>query len=213
LIEQVIIPYKNKKIVDLGLDPELQYTILKHDLHFTHKHADVLALLEKNLIKAVFVPAACTDILQECDTCINKPFKVAVKDAFRNYLHNHFEEFKLANPNQAAQWKPDFKMSTLKPLITGWVLSGITRLKTEEMSQAIRTAFANDGCMTEIRSTRRRIDYLQKAMDLLQKKMDDLQAGIENPVAVDLITMIDQNEEFITQEDYDEEEQDFIEEN
>ena len=62
--------------------------------------------------------------------------------------------------------------------------------------------------------TRRRIDYLQKVMDLLlQKQMDDLQAGLENPVAVDLITMVDQNEEFITEEDYDEKEQEFIEEN
>ena len=46
-----------------------------------------------------------------------------------------------------------------------------------ETSKLIQTA--NDGCMTEIRSNRRRIDYLQKAMDRLQQQMDALVAGVE----------------------------------
>ena len=64
--------------------------------------------------------------------------------------------------------------------------------------------------MTEIRSNRRRIDYLQKAIDRLQQQMDALVAGVENENPVDLITMVDESGEFITEKDYDEEQDFFI---
>ena len=38
-------------------------------------------------ILPLFVPAGCTDIKQEIDTVKNKPFKNAMKGAFRDYLH------------------------------------------------------------------------------------------------------------------------------
>ena len=38
------------------------------DLHYSHKDEAVLALLSENKIAVVFVPAKCTDVIQECDT-------------------------------------------------------------------------------------------------------------------------------------------------
>ena len=40
-IEKIIVPYKNNVISSMGL-PANQHTILKHDLHYTHKDARVL---------------------------------------------------------------------------------------------------------------------------------------------------------------------------
>ena len=70
-------PYKDATIQRLGLNKK-QVTILKHDLHFTHKDNTVLELLKKHHIVPLFVPAGCTDIIQECDTVVNKPFKNGV---------------------------------------------------------------------------------------------------------------------------------------
>jgi len=39
---------------------------------------------EENSILPLYVPAKCTDLLQECDLVLNKPFKVALKAAFRD---------------------------------------------------------------------------------------------------------------------------------
>jgi hypothetical protein len=89
IIEKSIIPYKNKVIASLGLDKN-QVTILKHDLRFTHKDARVLTLLKANNIIALFVPAGCTDLSQECDTLINKPFKDGLRKGFRDHMTDLF---------------------------------------------------------------------------------------------------------------------------
>jgi hypothetical protein len=90
-INHVLIPYRLEKIAESGL-PSTQKMLLKHDLHYSHKDPKVLKLLEENHIIPLFVPAGCTDVLQECDTVINKPFKSAMKAAFRDYLHSSYQE-------------------------------------------------------------------------------------------------------------------------
>eukprot|EP00981_Chlorochromonas_danica_P006397 scaffold1377_cov198-Ochromonas_danica.AAC.10 len=65
-IQQVLVPFRDKAIIRLGL-PSNQYAILKHDLHYSHKDPDVLALLKLRCFVSLFVPAGCTDLIQECD--------------------------------------------------------------------------------------------------------------------------------------------------
>jgi hypothetical protein len=65
-IRSIIVPYKNRIIVERGLDPTSK-CLLKLDLHYSHKDEEVLKLLSDNNILTLFVPARCTDILLECD--------------------------------------------------------------------------------------------------------------------------------------------------
>ena len=55
--------------------------ILKHDLHYSHTDAGVLQFMKDNRIASLFVPAKCTDKLQEFDVIINKPYKDGVRQA------------------------------------------------------------------------------------------------------------------------------------
>jgi hypothetical protein len=84
-ITKIFVPYKNATIKRLNL-PVNQVSLLKLDLHYSHKTPAVLQLLKENNIEVVFVPARCTDEMQECDTVINKPFKSGIKAAFRDFL-------------------------------------------------------------------------------------------------------------------------------
>ena len=148
-IENIIVPYKNNVISRMGL-PSNQHTILKHDLHYTHKDSRVLELMKSHNILPLFVPAGCTDLMQECDTVVNKPFKHAVKLGYKNHLDGLFQIF-LDGGNNAALWQPKLTLGALKPFITAWVALGIQALKTPEMKVTIRNAFANDGLFTAIR--------------------------------------------------------------
>ena len=133
----------------MGL-PANQHTILKHDLHYTHKDARVLEVLKAHNILPLFVPAGCTDVMQECDTVVNKPFKNAVKTGYRDHLDRLFQIF-IDGGNNSAFWQPKLTLGALKPYITSWVALGIQALKTPEMRLTIKNAFANDGLFSVIR--------------------------------------------------------------
>ena len=45
-----------------------------------------------------------------------------MRDAFRDYLHKEFDNYKTNNAENLAAWKPDFKISALlKPQIAYWM--------------------------------------------------------------------------------------------
>lgn len=92
--------------------------------------------------------------MQTCDTVANKPFKVGLKGAFRNYLHEEYAAWKRKFPDVEAlgQWNPKFTMGTLKEEITGFVSVGT--LKTPVMKICIADAFARDNRLAIIRSHR-----------------------------------------------------------
>jgi DDE superfamily endonuclease len=123
-LEWAIVPYKNNVIRALGL-PANQRTILKHDLHFTHKDAEVLAYLKANFICPLYVPAGCTDVIQECDVVVNKPFKNAVRSAFRDHLDTLFRAH-LAAGNPPIEFVPKLTMGALKPFLTAFVEKGFS---------------------------------------------------------------------------------------
>jgi len=177
--------------------------VLKHDLHYSHKHPDVLQVLADNKIIPVFVPAGCTDVIQECDTVINAPFKKSIRACFRNHLHHEFESYKdscIADGKSYMDWVPKLKMSDLKPLITGWVETAAEHLKGAEMNASIIKAFKVDGCMTEIRSPRRRLAYLNNAVEELQRRIDSVMTGEEAENMQEIALSGDANELI---EDYD----------
>ena len=135
-------------------------SLLKMDLHYSHKVDPVKPTAESRLYKEtlnkhniipLFVPGACTDEVQECDTVLNKPFKGGVKDGFRNYLHGQYDEWKAAGKDPNA-WTPLFGMEQLKPRVTSWVEEGLKRIRTPAMKTALIDAFKRDGRFAEIRS-------------------------------------------------------------
>jgi hypothetical protein len=135
---------------DLKLDAN-QASILKVDLHFSHKDEAVLKLMQLHNIFPLYVPAACTDIIQECDTVVNKPFKNGVKAAFRDHMH-HLFDVHIERGGQPFNWKAKLNMGDLKPFITSFVETGVAALKTVEMKAAIIKAFEQDGLFNIIRS-------------------------------------------------------------
>lgn len=149
VIEKIIVPYKNAKIAQLGL-PVTQWSVLKHDLHYSHKDPEVLALLAMHFIKPLFVPACCTDIMQECDTVLNKPFKNGAKNGFRDHIHNLLLTH-IANGNAIKDFKPLMTIGALKPHICKFVRAGILAITTPDMKETIQKAFKEDGRFDIIR--------------------------------------------------------------
>lgn len=164
VIEAIIVPYKNRVISNLGLSKD-QVTILKHDLHFTHKDASVLEILKKHKIVPLFVPAGCTDIMQECDTVVNKPFKNGVRNEYRDHMDQLFQAH-LRNGQGATAFAPKLTMGALKPFLTSFVQRGIEALKTPQMRETIKTAFANDGLFSVIRSPEMQLRVQLEGIDL-----------------------------------------------
>lgn len=182
LLGWAIVPYKNNVIRPLGL-PANQMTILKHDLHFTHKDASVLAYLKANNICPLYVPAGCTDIIQECDVVVNKPFKNAVRSAFRDHLDALFQTH-LAAGHPPTDFAPKLTMGALKPYLTGFDEKGILALKTPEMKACIRKSFANDGLFTQMRSPEMQL-MLQMEGAALAEEDPAIEEGIENDEMVE----------------------------
>lgn len=180
-IEDIVIPYKNRKIYELGLRVD-QKTLLKMDLHYSHKINELAEqlkqLLDMHNIIPFYVPGSCTDDIQECDTFINKPFKGKIKQSFRDYLYRQYNTWVIEG-NNADEWAPKFGMDELKPNITGWVQDGIAAISTPVMKQSIRRAFANDGRFTEIRAREMRIQELLGQLSLFEEPetIEELDSG------------------------------------
>ena len=49
------------------------------------KNATVLTCMKENNLLSLYIPAAFTDVMKICDMVANKPFKVGLKAAFRDY--------------------------------------------------------------------------------------------------------------------------------
>ena len=172
VIEEIIVPYKDATIQRLGLNKS-QVTILKHDLHFTHKDTTVLDLMKKHNIVPLFVPAGCTDMMQECDTVVNKPFKNGVRNGYRDHMEELFQAH-LRGGQPAVLFAPKLTMGALKPFLTGFVQRGIEAIKTPEMRAAIRNAFASDDLFIYIRSAEVQLSVQLEGVDLMNMFTPDV---------------------------------------
>ena len=155
-LRKVVVPDKDATIARLGL-PKTQMALVVHDLHYSHKDATVLNYMKRNNLLSLYIPAGCTDVMPTCDTVANKPFKVGLKAAFRDFLYTEHDKWAAANPDKEArgQWNPKLTMGALKEKITGFVSIGMDCLKTPDMKISIANAFARDGRFSIIRSEER----------------------------------------------------------
>ena len=182
-IENIVVPYKDAKIAELGL-PAGQHCMLKMDLHYSHKVNPanetpgsllLKETLQRHRIVPFYVPGACTDELQECDTILNKTFKVGVKNSFRDYLHSQFNDW-VRNGRDPDLWVPNFGLSTLKPRITGWVQAGLAMISTPQMTTGLSNAFNTDSRFEEIRSPeRQRTAQLEQDITVMNVGVRQLQ--------------------------------------
>ena len=166
-------------------------------LHYSHKDPEVLQLFTDHNIIPIYVPAGCTDVIQECDTVINAPFKKVMRACFRDHLYAEFELYKtecIAAGKSYMDWSPKLKMGDLKPLITGWVQTAMNHLAGTDMKASIVKAFKNDGCMEEVRSSRRRLAYLMDATEELQRRIDLVMVGQEEENTYEIALSGDVNE-------------------
>lgn len=170
-IQNVILPYKNRVVREMNL-PANQKCILKHDLHYSHKDKDVLQFMKENGVIPLFVPAGCTDWMQECDLVANATLKRVVRDAFRDHLYQEFDQFMTEVGNEAAQWTPNLNVGHLKPYVPVWIQRGLSTLMTNQMKQTIADAFAGPGCIGEAR--RRVAEERETEVAMLQTMVDNI---------------------------------------
>jgi flavodoxin len=147
----VVVPYAAamRKSLDLPADRK---ALLKLDLHYSHTDAKVLKFCDDNNFIIVYVPGGCTDELQECDRVGNKPFKAALKKAYRDWLFGEWTTWQEKGPEDTEVFTPKLTMGSMKPLMLGFVDSGIRALQTADMKEVIRCSFSNDGRFAKIRS-------------------------------------------------------------
>jgi hypothetical protein len=148
-LAKIIKPHRLNVIAAMSLSPD-QKCIVKHDLHYSHYDPTVLSYMEAEHMLPLFVPAKCTDVLQEMDIVVNKPFKVGMKSAFRDYLHQQFNEC-IGAGGTADSFRPKLGMTQLKPQMVHFVETGMSSLRTPEFAATLRNCFAENGCVAEMR--------------------------------------------------------------
>jgi hypothetical protein len=78
--------------------PQYWESIVEYYVESSHSIDAVLQLYDKEFlgynstqadrnIIPIYVPAGCTDVIQECDTIINAPFKKVMRACFRDHLY------------------------------------------------------------------------------------------------------------------------------
>ena len=83
-LEQIILPYINKKREDLKL-VENHPALLIFDNFQVQCTNDLLTFLDDKNIHVVFIPANCTDKLQPLDLSVNKAAKYFLRSEFQNW--------------------------------------------------------------------------------------------------------------------------------
>lgn len=113
------------------------------DIHWSHRSSKVIEFLERNNIVPLFIPARCTDAMQVCDTVLNRPFKNALKEAFKLYLYKLHDAHVAAypDPENCPPFTPNLNPGWLKDEMTQFVLHAMNALKTAEMKEVIVLAF------------------------------------------------------------------------
>jgi hypothetical protein len=147
---KILIPYKDRVIAAKGLR-HVQKMILKLDLHYSHKDKLFIEHCTKNNIILLYVPARCTDELQECDLIGNSNWKTGLRAGFKVYMNKLFDAY-LAEGKDPALFKPSFKMSVIKPALPGFVVVAHAALAHPDMMSAIKKCFYEKGCLGLMRS-------------------------------------------------------------
>lgn len=149
-VRNILVPYRLKMIRESNYRVD-QKMILILDLHYSHKDAASLQAMQEHNIIPVFIPGSCTDVMQVLDVCCNRPFKVAVRGAFRDYIHLAFKRHTDAKL-EASSFRVPLSMTDLKPVIPGFLSKGFESLTTAEMKKTIKQCFIDAGRVGKARS-------------------------------------------------------------
>ena len=117
------------------------------NLHYNHKNSfsiNLTELAKEQRVVLLYIPARCTDLIQVCDTVVNKTFKCGVKRAFQLYLHTEYEKYKSDPTNDPYLWKPNLNDGHLKQFMIKWINFGIDGMKSAAFAQTIKEAFLRD---------------------------------------------------------------------
>jgi hypothetical protein len=103
---------------------------------------------------------------------LNGPFKLGMKAAFREYVHQDFNKWVAQNPDKPVnQWSPKLTMGVLKPHMPGFVTTALQGLTVPEFKETIRNAFATTGHFDEMRSEARQAAVAAAAQ--LKEELND----------------------------------------
>ena len=119
-IEQIIVPYIDKKRQDLDLEKSHTALVL-FDCFRGQTTATIESLLQKNNIVAVQIPPNCTDKLQPMDVSINKPMKDGMRTRFQTWYASEVQ--KQLKDAPLDQVKVNVTAAAIKPLSANWVIS------------------------------------------------------------------------------------------
>ena len=196
-------PYRLRTISRLNL-PADQKLLWKLDLHFSHMTPEFRAFAAANHILLLYVPARCTDSLQEADVAVNAPYKVACKASFRDQMHLHFDEYldkaaratlppeypedstdeqKIsllkkkrdeARMEAAKIYSPKMTAASLKPVLIQAVKAGLIALSTDQMKETIRLCFLQSGLFQEMLKPERYAAAVVRREELLAANVEDV---------------------------------------
>ena len=124
-LEQIILPYINKKREDLKL-VENHPALLIFDNFKVQCTNNLLTLLDNNNIHVVFIPANCTDKLQPLNLSVNKAAKDFLRSKFQNW---YAQEICSQLQGEAERKAVDLRLSVVKPLGARWMVSLYDYLK------------------------------------------------------------------------------------
>ena len=117
-IELIVLPYIRQTRKELGLSDK-HPALAIFDVFRGQTTEAIYDILEQNNIFVVKIPANCTDRLQPMDLSVNK----AVKDFMRNkFVEWYSMEVMDQLKGDETYAKVDFKLSTMKPLVTKWLI-------------------------------------------------------------------------------------------
>lgn len=124
-VDNVLIQYVTEKRRSLGLATDYPALIIFDNFKAQCTPA-VLTQLDQNNFNVVLVPPNCTDRLQPLDVSVNK----AVKNQLRAEFQGWYARQVCQQRQEGQERKPiDLKMSAIKPLSAGWIVSACNYVK------------------------------------------------------------------------------------
>ena len=131
-VEKILQPYRLQQVEVLKMNKESKLVWLI-DCWSVHKSKEFILWVKENhpQILLIFVPANCTSIFQPADVILQRPFKHAFRQEFDSYTSDDID--KQLEDKAAKDVKIDTKMSTLKPLLCGWLFKAWAHVNKPQM--------------------------------------------------------------------------------
>lgn len=146
-VTTVIVPDYLAVCKRLGLVAGAQKMLLQQDLYAVHRSESVVTWLRETYpyIILAFVPGGCTGAVQIPDTCLNRPFKAAIKESYCQWVIEQLTSQLQETGILPANMKLDIALATVRPWSLAWLLSAFKQLLT--ISAGIRRAYEKAGTM------------------------------------------------------------------